>query len=85
MAIKVIGAAYGSKTAGVDVTQVVQQRLDAGNDDVIVDNNAFGVRTRARRSDLASFTSCWTQGRYGHVVQLRTRDSNWLTEPIPHT
>jgi hypothetical protein len=42
MAIRVLGAAYGSKTAGVDVTQVVQQRLDAGNDDVIVDNNSFG-------------------------------------------
>jgi hypothetical protein len=42
MAIKVIGAAYGSKQAGFDVTQIVQQRLDAGNDDVIVDNSAFG-------------------------------------------
>jgi hypothetical protein len=40
--ILVLGAAYGSKTAGVDVTQIVQDRLDAGNDDVIVNNAAFG-------------------------------------------
>jgi hypothetical protein len=42
MAIRVIGAAYGSKIAGVDVTALVQQRLDAGNDDVIVNNEQFG-------------------------------------------
>jgi hypothetical protein len=42
MAITVIGAAYGSKTAGLDVTQIVQARLDAGNDDVDVSNEAFG-------------------------------------------
>ena len=42
MAIRVIGAAYGSKSAGIDVTLVVQERLNAGNDDVIVNNNEFG-------------------------------------------
>jgi hypothetical protein len=42
MTIRVIGAAYGSKEAGFDVTLAVQQRLDAGNDDVIVNNENFG-------------------------------------------
>jgi hypothetical protein len=63
VAITVIGAAYGSKIAGMDVTQIVQARLDAGNYDVDVSNEAFGgIRTTARRSGSASFTG-WTQGR----------------------
>ena len=40
--IRVIGAAYGSKEAGADVTGIVQERLNAGNDDVIVNNDNFG-------------------------------------------
>lgn len=42
MAIKVIAAAYGTTSNGIDVTEIVQARLDAGNDDVMVDNDDLG-------------------------------------------
>jgi hypothetical protein len=58
MAIKVIAAAYGSKKAGFDVTDVVQKRLDEGNDDVKVSNEAFGDPHRGETK------------RFGIVYQL---------------
>jgi hypothetical protein len=42
MAIHVVAAAYGSKTKGADVTEIVQKRLTDGNDDVIVTNEKLG-------------------------------------------
>ena len=42
MAIKVIAAVYGTSANGNDVTAIVQARLDAGNDDVLVDNDDLG-------------------------------------------
>lgn len=42
MAITVIAAVYGTSSKGNDVTAIVQARLDAGNDDVLVDNDELG-------------------------------------------
>jgi hypothetical protein len=42
MAIKVIAAVYGTTTNGSDVTEIVQKRLDTGNDDVLIDNDDMG-------------------------------------------
>lgn len=42
MSIRCITAVYGTKKHGNDVTDIVQKRLDAGNDDVLVDNDHLG-------------------------------------------
>lgn len=42
MAITVIAAVYGTRSNGNDVTALVQARLDAGNDDVLVENSYLG-------------------------------------------
>lgn len=42
MTITVIRAVYGTATNGTDVTKIVQDRLDKGNDDVYINNDAFG-------------------------------------------
>jgi hypothetical protein len=42
MAIQVIAAVYGTTSEGNDVTERVQNRLDQGNDDVVVSNEKMG-------------------------------------------
>ncbi|PPU74346.1 hypothetical protein XcuCFBP2542_15395 [Xanthomonas cucurbitae] len=42
MANTIISAVYGTGTTGIDVTQVCQQIVDTGNDDITANNATFG-------------------------------------------
>ena len=42
MTIIIIGATYGTLIAGLDVTEVVQNIVNTGNDDILVTNDTMG-------------------------------------------
>jgi hypothetical protein len=42
MGIKVISATYGTNTKGYEVTEMCQGRIDNGNNNIVVDNDAMG-------------------------------------------
>lgn len=86
MAIKIIGAAYGTTGKGNDVTAICQALVDNGNDDIPVNNQIMGPDPAPGHTKYFGivFQRPNGDGQYDPPVALAAKEGDVLDlAPIP--